>query len=177
MDRMQWRYGQMRRRGFWTSRGISVVAILALHGAVIGLLQLQRADRPEPVAALIHLGVISPRAAQASKPPELTARLEQPEVVLRLPADLIPDVEAESSALSLTVTQDYTPPDSQADATPASGQPLVVSRVEYLRAPVPRYPPAARRGMQEGLAQIRVVVGEDGRPQGMYCLTKRLASA
>jgi protein TonB len=56
------------------------------------------------------------------------------------------------------------PPAAPVAAAPAQPK-TVTSGIEYLQAPHPEYPPAARRGGEEGKAILRVLVNERGRPE------------
>jgi periplasmic protein TonB len=56
---------------------------------------------------------------------------------------------------------------SAAASTPASADradtPRLISSVEYIREPVPRYPPQSRRLKEQGLVVLRVLIDEKGQ--------------
>jgi periplasmic protein TonB len=62
-----------------------------------------------------------------------------------------------------------TAPAQSAPVQPAAAAPAqpktVSSGIEYLEAPQPAYPPAARRMGEEGKVMLRVLVNERGRPE------------
>lgn len=68
--------------------------------------------------------------------------------------------EIEASERAISAPQRNTP-----QATPVEDRsiPKLVSAVEYLREPSPRYPPQSRRLREQGVVVLRVVIDEGGR--------------
>lgn len=85
-----------------------------------------------------------------------------------LPAELtlpvVPEVEI---AIEPPVRERTTAPVqvAQASAMPAAvgDAPKLISTVEYVREPVPRYPPQSRRLREQGLVVLRVLIDEKGQ--------------
>jgi protein TonB len=80
---------------------------------------------------------------------------------LQLPA--APEIEqeskaAENRAISVRAMAQEMPTDArQADV------PKLISSVEYVREPAPRYPPQSRRMKEQGLVVLRVLIDEKGQ--------------
>jgi protein TonB len=47
--------------------------------------------------------------------------------------------------------------------TPVGDVPKLISAVEYVREPTPRYPPQSRRLREQGLVVLRVLIDEKGQ--------------
>jgi protein TonB len=80
--------------------------------------------------------------------------MQQPD----LPAIEIPN-NAPSAAGAITIPTPASPPPIQQQDR---GAPKLVSAVEYVREPSPRYPPQSRRLREQGLVVLRVVIDEQG---------------
>ncbi|HEY0939271.1 MAG TPA: TonB family protein [Steroidobacter sp.] len=101
-------------------------------------------------------------------PPEPAPQRPLPQVAVVTPQRLvqIPDLpqidipnEAPRSPRAITVPLQPPPPAAQsADRS----TPKLVSTVEYVREPAPRYPPQSRRLREQGLVVLRVVIDERG---------------
>jgi protein TonB len=63
----------------------------------------------------------------------------------------------ESRAPTVRATPAKTPP------SPSSTAPRLISTVEYVREPSPRYPPQSRRLREQGLVVLRVLIDENGQ--------------
>lgn len=108
-----------------------------------------------------------PLAVTFVSQPEPTPRRAVPEVSVVAPQLIVqqPDlplieipVEAPPSARAISI------PIRVATAAPAEDRsvPKLVSSVEYVREPSPRYPPQSRRLREQGLVVLRVVIDERG---------------
>jgi periplasmic protein TonB len=160
--------GSARGRQFWTSRGASLVAIVVLHIGMIGLVLLHRAAQPEAVPEIISVSLLSvPQHAPLQQPkvatrPQLDP-LTQPAVLP--PEFALPEPEKPAQTITLAVAAPVPPAPATSDASSNASAPLVVTKAEFLRPPVIRYPPAALAARQEGSVGLRVLVAEDGSIQ------------
>jgi protein TonB len=68
-------------------------------------------------------------------------------------------VIAEQSDRAITIPVRATTPVA---ANEDRGAPKLISTVEYLREPVPRYPPQSRKLREQGLVMLRVMIDERG---------------
>lgn len=97
------------------------------------------------------------------KPVLASASIEPPRVEISVPAEVValalPEPVQAAAPIELPMTVMPTPP---------SGGTLRVdiAEIDYLRAPTPRYPPAARRLRLQGLVQLLVAVDVQGRVSG-----------
>jgi protein TonB len=76
---------------------------------------------------------------------------------------LLPDIEIEAqaapnNAITLALATQPTAPSAA-----SGGAPILVSEVEYVRAPVPRYPTMSKRLHEKGVVVLRVLIGVDGQ--------------
>jgi periplasmic protein TonB len=78
---------------------------------------------------------------------------------ITLPVEPVFIIAAEPSATAITVE---TPPVESTTSDSATATPKVVSTVEYIREPQPKYPPAARALKQRGTVMLRVLVDGEG---------------
>ncbi|WP_116812756.1 energy transducer TonB [Steroidobacter cummioxidans] len=135
--------------------------IVAVHA--IGLyVALTFAPRIQQAVAQV------PLTAVFVSQPEPTPQRELPQVsvVTPQPISQMPDLplieipsEAPPSPRAITVSVQAPPPAApQADRS----TPKLVSTVEYVREPSPRYPPQSRRLREQGVVVLRVVIDEHG---------------
>jgi protein TonB len=164
------RQGQSRSRQFWTSRGVALVAIVMLHAGmlILALLQRARAVEEAPPQRISVALLASPREEPVARV-ALTAPLEAPP----LPSVVMPEFEVEREfeqeerpAAAITVVAEAAPPRSSTVGDLQA--PLMVSQVDYLRMPSPRYPPLARRARHEGLVELRVLIDMDGHAREIW---------
>jgi periplasmic protein TonB len=162
-----------RGRRQWTSRGGALAAIGVLHGVLLLVAVLWPAVRSIEPPALVAVSLLSvqPNARPVEIPAQVV-RLETPAVAVPLPLFEVEAPVTESlTDVQVVDTRIAEPVRQVLEASPhATHQPVEVSRVEYVRPPVPRYPPAARRSLQQGVVQLRVLVGEDGRARDIELL-------
>lgn len=142
------------------SRRLTVAAgILLVHAVVVvALLSIgPRVTMSSPSAAVEVRFVAVPATQKQWTPPEVKA------VVATFVAP-IPDVAlveipvAAPSESAITVPASAAVPASPADV----GMPRLISSVEYLREPVPRYPPKSRKLREQGTVVLRVLIDEQG---------------
>lgn len=101
--------------------------------------------------------------------PQPTRQRSQPQVSVVTPQLWVPQPElplieipndAPSAPRAITIPTALTPPPSAESDDPSV--PKLVSAVEYVRQPEPRYPPQSRRLREQGLVVLRVVIDEQG---------------
>ncbi len=144
----------------WQQRLSACLVIAAIHA---GLFLLLTAARPELVkvltAAPIEVGFIAAQEA-VREPWQPPAPDVVPVTVLAsLPQSI--NVEMVVSERAITVA----PGPAVAALPPPSvsgNAPKLVSVVEYVRAPVPRYPQASRRTGEQGIVILRVLIDPSG---------------
>jgi protein TonB len=110
-----------------------------------------------------------PLTATFVSQPEPTPRWELPQVAVVTPQPIVqmPDLpmidiptDAAPSARAITVPMQAPSPPAMQAADRST--PKLVSTVEYVREPSPRYPPQSRRLREQGLVVLRVVIDERG---------------
>jgi protein TonB len=118
-----------------------------------------RFTEPATAVEVVFLEDRAPREA----PPLAQARLAEVRPVdTVLPVFDIPIDTPAPTAITVTPPKAQTP---AATAAPATDVPLLVDGVEYVRAPAPRYPMAAKRARVQGTVLLRVLIDADGRPR------------
>ncbi|WP_310631653.1 energy transducer TonB [Paraburkholderia sp.] len=176
---------QPRRVG----RTVLLAALVGVHVSGIALLRGVHSTPPTHAAvAPIYATLVQAPAAQPATPPapahpappqvqkpvthravvrtRTTERVAAQPEPAPAPAQPVP-VPAQSApptqqaAPTQTAAQPAAPAQTSAPATPKT----VTHGVQYLRAPVPVYPDASRRMGEEGVAQVRVLVDENGQPR------------
>src|SRR5690606_2192002 len=137
------------------------IAILIAHAALVYAAMnlapaMHRASHAPVMARFID---VSAPARQWTPP--AVAPLE---IALEVPIPLAPAIEApvempptakQIVARSMSIAP---PAPSLADAAPK-----LISAVEYVREPIPRYPPQSRRLREQGLVVLRVLIDEKGQ--------------
>lgn len=145
------------------SRVVFAIAIAAVHVAV-GYALINLRTRPSLTEVALPVGVrfISESPTQPQwQPPAVTPvqpRLDTPVPVIP-PIDM-PMATEQNHAITIPVTAAVPPPPPR-ESTSAR----LVASVEYLREPVPRYPPQSRKLREQGLVVLRVLIDE----RGMAC--------
>ena len=139
--------------------GATIVAVHAvgLYLAVTLAPQIQRAVAQVPLTASF---VSQPEPTPRRELPQVSVVAPQPIVTVpELPPIEIP-TEAPAASRAITVpVQAPPPPATQAEDR---STPKLVSTVEYVREPSPRYPPQSRRLREQGLVVLRVLIDERG---------------
>lgn len=134
---------------------IVVVHAVGLYAALTFAPQIKRAVAEVPLAVSFVSQVEPPR----NRPlPQVSVVTPQPIV----DAPQLPLIEIPNEApLARAITIPVAPPPAAAPQEDRS-VPKLVSAVEYVREPVPRYPPQSRRLREQGLVVLRVVIDEHG---------------
>jgi protein TonB len=145
------------------SRRLCVAAtIAAVHAAGV-YVALSFAPQLKQVVAQVPLVVTfvtQPEPTPERALPQVAVVTPQPLVQLPdLPQIDIPN-DAPPAPRAITVPVQSAPPPA-AQVTDRS-TPKLVSTVEYVREPSPRYPPQSRRLREQGLVVLRVVIDERG---------------
>jgi periplasmic protein TonB len=144
------------------SRRLSVAAaIIAVHAAVLYAAATFAPQIQQAVARM-------PLSVSFVSQPELRPQRQLPQVAVVAPQPLaqqpelplieIPN-EAPSPARAITIPTQARPATAQQEDRSV---PKLVSAVEYVREPSPRYPPQSRRLREQGLVVLRVVIDERG---------------
>src|SRR5688572_4095326 len=139
------------RRAFVAATIVAVHAI-GLYAALTFAPQIKRAVAEVPLAVSFVSQVEPPRDRPL---PQVSVVTPQP----IMDAPLLPLIEIPNDAppAARAITIPVTPPPAAAPQEDRSA-PKLVSAVEYVREPVPRYPPQSRRLREQGLVVLRVVI-------------------
>jgi protein TonB len=136
-------------------------AIAAVHAAGV-YVAISFAPHLREAVAQVPLTVTF--VSQPEPPPQRP--LPQVSVVTPQPLVQLPELplidfpnDAPPSPRAITVPSQPPPPAAQ---TEDRSTPKLVSTVEYVREPSPRYPPQSRRLREQGLVVLRVVIDERG---------------
>jgi protein TonB len=133
-----------------------VVHAAGLYVALSFAPQLKQAVAQVP---LVVSFVSQPEPAPDRPLPKVSVVTPQPLMQLPdLPQIDIPN-DAPSAPRAITVPLQAPPPAAQSEDR---STPKLVSTVEYVREPSPRYPPQSRRLREQGLVVLRVVIDEAG---------------
>lgn len=111
--------------------------------------------------------VSSPLTVHFLSQPELQRQWQPPPVRVITPQVLVPVPQMpliETAVTPLVTHRTITAAVQSAPSTepPHSGEPKLISAVEYVREPTPRYPPQSRRLKEQGLVVLRVLIDEQG---------------
>ena len=134
---------------------IVVVHAAGLYAALTFAPQIKRAVAEIPLTVTFVSQAEPPRERPLPKVSVVTPQpiVDAPQLLIEIPND------APLAARAITISVAPAPPvTAQADRS----VPKLVSAVEYVREPVPRYPPQSRRLREQGLVVLRVVIDEQG---------------
>jgi|HigsolmetaAR203D_1030402.scaffolds.fasta_scaffold00209_5 protein TonB len=144
-------------------RGAVACAILAAHGvlayAAVSLGPVIRKVSEAPITARF---VELREPEQRWTPPSVHTPISVP---IEVAMPIVPQVEVElpvvppATPRQITAQAPASPPPARAEAN----APKWISAVEYVREPVPRYPPQSRRLKEQGLVVLRVLIDERGQ--------------
>lgn len=137
------------------------VAIIVAHAALV-----YAALNLGPVVHRVNSAPVVARFIDVSTPeqrwtPPAVAPID---VVLDVSVPLAPAIEVPVE-MPRTAKQIVAQPMSIARQAPPRGDaaPKLISTVEYVREPIPRYPPQSRRLREQGLVVLRVLIDEKGQ--------------
>jgi len=140
-------------------RGVIGAAIALLHVVLIyGLAHMQPTRPDESPARSVEVVLLANAMAETTTTPPVVKLQEfHPDAVPPLLTDIeIAEAPANNAITLAVATQPPVP-------SAASGEPVLVSQVEYLRAPAPRYPVMSKRLHEKGVVVLRVLIGVDGQ--------------
>lgn len=150
-------FAEDRSRRACVAASIVVVHAVGLYAALSFAPQIRRAVAEVPLAVTF---VALPESTPERPLPQVTVVTPQPVVMApELPLIEIPN-DAAPSARAITIP--VAPPPPPAAPHEDRSVPKLVSAVEYVREPIPRYPPQSRRLREQGLVVLRVVIDERG---------------
>jgi protein TonB len=145
------------------SRRLSVLAtIVAVHAAGL-YVALTFAPQIKQAVAQVPLTV-----SFVSQPKELPERqlpqvaVVTPQPIMQQPVLPLIELPSDAAPAARAITIPTPAPASPAQQEPDRSTPKLVSVVEYVREPSPRYPPQSRRLREQGLVVLRVVIDEHG---------------
>jgi protein TonB len=134
-------------------------AIVIAHvAAVLGLTQIRAKAQEAPVQALAIRWIEESQQQATSKPVEVATispriTIDPPEMpVIELPS-------AEETQRAITLPMRASAP---VVANVEQRTPKLISTVEYIREPAPRYPPQSRKLREQGLVMLKVLIDEKG---------------
>jgi protein TonB len=147
--------------GEWSRRGLAACAIVAAHALVLYALAAWAPVVTSVVAAgsLSVQFISNPVAPPRWQPPTVSVVVPMTEV--RLPEMPPIEIPVAPDPASRAITVPVQPPPMRS-RTDDPGAPKLVSAVEYVRQPAPRYPPQSRRLGEQGLVVLRVIIDEQG---------------
>lgn len=150
------------------SRRICVAAaITGAHALVLyGLLTMAPAFREVAAQVPLVVNFVSQPDARPTRRPPPSVAVVTPQMVMpqpELPLIEVP-VEPVASDRAITIAPQVAPPTATQEDRSV---PKLVSAVEYVREPAPRYPPQSRRLREQGLVVLRVVIDERGTAQSI----------
>ncbi len=137
------------------------LAIVVAHGAVV-----YAAMKLGPVVHRVSSAPVVARFIDAAEPEQRWAPppVRPIRVAIDVPLPIAPAIEipVESPPVTTQIVARSMPiaprPTPRADAAPK-----LISAVEYVREPNPRYPPQSRRLREQGLVVLRVLIDENGQ--------------
>jgi periplasmic protein TonB len=136
------------------------VIVLMHAAAFIGLAHLHRGDQAIPVEAMSVRLISAVSEPQRSESQPFKIASIAPRIAIDPPELPVLDIaltDEPSTAITVPVRASAAPPTGEGRDTPK-----LVSAVEYVREPAPRYPPVSRRLREEGLVMLKVLIDERG---------------
>ena len=136
--------------------------IVLMHAlAVFGIARLRPHFDSMSIQEPLTVRIISqPQERLETKPIEVKTIV--PNITVQPPEapifELPPVVEQSDRAITMPIRAALAAVASTADRS----IPKLISTVEYLREPVPRYPPQSRKLREQGLVMLRVMIDEKG---------------
>lgn len=150
-------FAEDHSRRLCVATAIVAVHAIGLYVALTFAPQIQLAVAQVPLTAVF---VSQPEPTPQRELPQVSVVTPQP--ISQMPELPLIDIptEAAPSTQAITVPMQAPPP----AAPPAADRsaPKLVSTVEYVREPSPRYPPQSRRLREQGVVVLRVVIDEHG---------------
>jgi protein TonB len=144
----------------WGRKSFVMAVIVLLHGAaVIGLMHIKRSVPDAAVHDVLIARLISTQQETAT-PAFVPVKTVVPTPTIEPPQlPIIDTVPTEPASRAINVP----PPSAPIVGAPSDpGVPKVISTVEYVREPKPRYPQMSRKLREQGLVMLRVLIDEQG---------------
>jgi periplasmic protein TonB len=142
-------------------KAFAAAVIVLAHGVAFYAFSLLSPRLEQAIAAVpVSLSFIE----QAESPPRWEpprVSVVSPAVVTQAPQMPLIDIPAAQTPAERAITIAVQPP-PPASATAERSTPKLVSAVEYVRQPIPRYPPQSRRLREQGVVVLRVEIDEQG---------------
>lgn len=136
---------------------IAAVHVAGVYAALSFAPVLKRAVAEAPLLVTF----VSPAEPAPERPmPQVSVVTPQP--LVQLPDLPQIDIPNDAPASPRAITVPLQPPPPSAAQSEDRSTPKLVSTVEYVREPSPRYPPQSRRLREQGLVVLRVVIDEHG---------------
>lgn len=136
---------------------IVVVHAIGLYAALTLAPQIKRVVAEVPLAVSF---VSQPEPTRERPLPRVS--VVTPQLVVDVPELPVIEIPNDAPPAARAITIPVAPPTAAAAPQEDRSVPKLVSAVEYLREPVPRYPPQSRRLREQGLVVLRVVIDERG---------------
>jgi protein TonB len=151
------------------ARGFAATLVLLVHLVFFGVLTLGRVPAPAPTLPTLVTVDVSSEPVVA-EPPSAPAAPARPQIQIAMPLPEFAVAAPNAMTIPSAVATAPPSPASPVSAAASAEAPVVVSTVEYVRPPEPRYPNAARAAHEEGLVLLRVIVDERGRARSVEVL-------
>lgn len=149
-------FAEDRSRRACVAATIIVVHAIGLYAALTLAPQIKRAVAEVPLSVSF---VSQPEPARERPLPRVS--VVTPQLIVDAPELPVIEIPNDAPPAARTITIPVAAPPTAAPQEDRS-VPKLVSAVEYVREPVPRYPPQSRRLREQGLVVLRVVIDERG---------------
>jgi periplasmic protein TonB len=148
-------FAEERSRRVVAAATIVAAHVLVFYGLSLAAPKVQQALFDAPVQ--VHF-IAESQPAPRWQPPEIKATTS-PQIAISVPQEIeLPVVSESEHAITAPVQVASMVKASSEDRT----APKLISTVEYVREPSPRYPPQSRKLREQGLVVLRVLIDEKG---------------
>ena len=141
----------------YVAAAIGAVHALVLYVAFTFAPEIRQAVAQSPLTATF---VSQAEPTPKRELPQVAVVTPQP--ILQIPDLPVIDIPSDVPPSSRAITVPVQAPQPSATQAQDRSTPKLVSTVEYVREPSPRYPPQSRRLREQGLVVLRVVIDERG---------------
>lgn len=150
-------WNQVVRLAMKPDRVFVAVVLLVAHVAGLFALTSLKALKSEAVPVAVSVRFIAEQSAQQAWQP-----LPVSTVPVRVDVQQ-PEIPVIETPVAAALDRAITVPVQSVQHAPDPSVPKLVSVVEYLREPEPRYPPQSRRLREQGTVVLRVLIDERGQ--------------
>lgn len=170
-----------RRPALWPRRAGSWLAVVLVHGVVVGLVLSISPQARQVLDQVIQASLILPQPLpvappEAPKPPEPRPQPKKKMLPPLQPTPVLaaaPRADAVPASFVVPPARVEPAPVAPVDSAPVMAAPVAppaplvppVFNANYLENPAPQYPPASRRMGEEGQVMLRVYVSSKGRAE------------